>query len=490
MSMKLKVGLVGSSQLSFPGDKEGVFSSTSTRMSKMSLDWNFDLYVYPKQVVVADDAYEAVTALETEKVDFVLLQCTSFSAGFLAPVFARVKNARLGLWAIPEDYHWDSCRPLDFGCVPFNSLCSINMYSGIIGHYLNEFKVPIKWFFGDGEDPLFKERFRVTIFALRAIKYVCSSKVALIGGIAPGFDDLYDDERKLIRLFDGVRINRLHEYSELKSLAMKQDAKAVAAKVESLKKEANSINELAKDYLETNARFALAYDEFLTKFSYDAVAISCWPKFQEDFSYSICSVVGEINDKGVVAACEGDLTSAVSMLLLKYITDDITTLMDMSAMDRDDNTLLMWHCGPTSKRFCEKRGYSLSLNYSGMEHQAGETPVGTAVVRDMVFDPGRVTIARLAGEMDQMFLMDGAIIDHEKKSFLGSRGWLGELRLNREPISALDLLNTILVQRFQHHFPMVKGDYTREVSEAMAWLGLKPIQPVKYEDFMQNPSLW
>lgn len=487
MKSILKVGLVGSSQLSFPGDKQSVFSSTAAKVESLGKEWGFATYIYPQQVIVAEDANQAVRSLEAEKVDFILLQCTSFSAGFLAPIFARAKGAYLGLWAIPEDYHQDGCKPLEFGCVPFNSLCSINMYAGIIGHYLNEYKVPMKWFFGDGEDPLFVERFRITVRALQAIKSMRASKVALIGGIAPGFDDLYDDERKLIRLFDGMQINRLHEYGELKALALSQTGDAVAAKVEALKAEATHINQHAYQYLETNARFALAYNEFLAKYGYDSVAISCWPKFQDDFQYSICSVVGEINDKGVVAACEGDLTSAVSMLMLKYLSNDITTLLDLSAMDQQDNTLLMWHCGPTSKRFCEKCGYSLSLNYSGKAHIPGQEPVGTAVVRDMVFDPGRVTFARLTGEMDQMFLMDGAVIDHEKKSFFGSRGWVGDLRLNRQSISALDLLNTILVQRFQHHFPMVKGDYTKEVSELMAWMNLKPIQAVKYEDFMQNP---
>ena len=114
-----------------------------------------------------------------------------------------------------------------------------------------------------------------------------------------------------------IRVGRLglvnHEYGELKELALGQEEKAVAAKVETLKAEATHINQQAYPYLETNARFALAYDAFLAKYGYDSVAISCWPKFQDDFLYSICSVVGEINDKGVVAACEGDLTSAVSM---------------------------------------------------------------------------------------------------------------------------------------------------------------------------------
>ena len=228
MKKTLKVGLVGSSQLSFPGDKKNAFASTAAKVEAFSQGMGFRcLYLSRRQVIVADDAHQAVRTLEAEKVDFILLQCTSFSAGFLAPIFARAKGAYLGLWAIPEDYHQDSCKQLDFGCVPFNSLSSINMYAGIIGHYLNEYKVPLKWFYGDTEDPLFRDRFHITVRALQAIKSMRASKVALIGGIAPGFDDLYDDERKLIRLFDGLQINRLHEYGELKSLALNQNEKAV-----------------------------------------------------------------------------------------------------------------------------------------------------------------------------------------------------------------------------------------------------------------------
>ena len=63
---------------------------------------------------------------------------------------------------------------------------------------------------------------------------------------------------------------------------------------------------------------------------------------------------------------------AVSMLLLKYLSNDITTLMDLSAFDREDDTFLMWHCGPTAKRFCESCGYSLSLNSSGKAHIEGQ----------------------------------------------------------------------------------------------------------------------
>ena len=481
---KFKVGLVSTSQLSFPGDKRGAFARCAEQVGALAAAWDFALYVYGKEVIAAPDAYAAVAALEAEGVDFVLVQTTSFSAGALAPIFARTKNAFLGLWAIPE-----GARD---GAVPFNSFCGINMYAAIIGHYLDGYQVPLKWFYGDVSDPLFQERLAVTVRALRAVKRMRRSSVALIGGVAPGFDDLYDDERRLLRRFDGLRINRLHEYEEIKKLAESMDEAAVEARMaEETAWAKGFLHPTAREKLAVNARYALAYEKFVGERGYDALAVSCWPKFQDDYLYSVCAVVGELNDRGTVTACEGDLTSAVSMLLLKYIAGDDTMLMDLSAFDREDDTLLLWHCGPAGRRFCEKNGFSYGLNYSGTAHEPGEREVtGTGTVRDMVFDPGEITVARLTGESDRMFLMNARFIDRDKPSFHGSRGWAEDLRLNRRPISALDLVNTILVQRFQHHFPIVQGDYSREVLEAMAWLGLKGVEAVPYEDYMQNPLWW
>jgi len=493
--VRFKVALVGASQLSFPGDKVTAYGRSIEGLQKLAKAWDFDLYAYEKQVITEADALECKAVLEAEKVDFIMLQCTSFAAGLVVSTLARTNGARLGLWAIPE--------MRTSGIVSFNSLCGINMYSAIVAHYLKEYNITTKWYFGDVEDPIFQRRFQITVVALRAIKKMQHANVALIGGIAPGFNDLYDDERKLIRLFDGIRINRLHEYSELKELAHSIPQGEVDAKVTSLKAEANphndaigkQINEVdpTKDVrkmslLEVNARYALAYDKFIAKYGYDALAVSCWPKFQDDYLFSVCAVVGEINDKGTVCGCEGDLTSTISQLLLSYIADDITMLMDLSAIDTHDNSVMMWHCGPAAKRFCENKGYSYSLNYSGKDHEGRDLDhaVGTGITRDMVFDEGKYTIARLTGESNKMFLASGIMQDGSKDDYCGSRGWLGNLQLNRKDISALDFFNTIMVHGFQHHFPMVKGDYTEEVMEVMAWLDLEGLEAVPYENYLQR----
>lgn len=331
-------------------------------------------------------------------------------------------------------------------------------------------------------------RLQITVRALTAIKNLKCARIGLVGGVAPGFNDLYDDERNLNKRFEGIYFNRLHEYSELKDKALSYSIDEIKPIMDNMVACACGYSdEAAKNTLEVSARFYKAYKEFISENNYDAIAVSCWPKFQDDFKYSVCSVLGQLNDEGTVMACEGGVLSAVSMLALKYIADgEISTLMDLSAFDDEDETVLLWHCGPAAARYCSKNGYKLGCNYSGMAHEPNKgVTARCGVARDMVFDDNPITVMRLSGECDKLFHMGGEFMLPDKFSFHGSRGWCGNLTLNGEKIGAKDLLNTILVTRFQHHFPVVIGDYTDEIKEFAAWAGLTPIKKVPYADYLQ-----
>ena len=73
-----------------------------------------------------------------------------------------------------------------------------------------------------------------------------------------------------------------------------------------------------------------------------------------------------------------------------------------------------------------------------------------------------------------------------KDSFDGSRGWMSNFRLADEPSSLRDVVNTLMVQRFQHHYPVVAGDWHDELMECAAWLDVKPLERVPYKRYMQN----
>lgn len=91
------------------------------------------------------------------------------------------------------------------GPLPANSFCGININDSILREYLgrNNYKL----FYGETDYKWFINRFIITIKALQVIKNMQSTKMALIGGIADGFDNQYYDECKIYKWFK-VRILR------------------------------------------------------------------------------------------------------------------------------------------------------------------------------------------------------------------------------------------------------------------------------------------
>ena len=134
-----------------------------------------------------------------------------------------------------------------------------------------------KWFYGNYEDELFIERFKVTIKALIAIKKMKNARVALIGGIAPGFNGLYFDER-LAEKGIGVEIQRNHEFTEIRQRVLNYKAEDLSDILKIVSFGYKSINDKVKSKIESNARLYKAYSDFAKEYNCESLAISCWPK--------------------------------------------------------------------------------------------------------------------------------------------------------------------------------------------------------------------
>jgi L-fucose isomerase-like protein len=384
-------------------------------------------------------------------------------------------KAHIGLWAIPE--------PTSTGEVMLNSFCAVNMHASIITNYLKEYNIPYKWFFGWTDGERFLQRFKATVAALTAIKNMNGAKVALVGGVAPGFNDLYYDER-LAEKRIGVTIDRNVEYADAERLAHGYGKAEAAEALQFFTKGYREISEGSRPALEMQARFCRAYAEIAEKGGYDALAVSCWPKIQDNHGLVACSVLGKLNERGIPAACEGDAPGAVSQLFLKYVSGgSTTTLLDMAGFDEKDDTLNLWHCGPSALCLANECGACMrELTH----HTADDRIIHRPSYNDLVLKPGMATVMRFTGEWDSMFLLGGSFIDYEKDCFMGSSGWFGKLWFNGRPISALDMTNTILSRGFQHHYPLVYGDHLSACLEAAGWLGLKEMDTVPYAEYLQG----
>ncbi|MCL2479463.1 MAG: hypothetical protein FWF22_08170, partial [Treponema sp.] len=299
---EIKVCAVSTIQPSFWGStRQEFFKVHMPRLREFEKKLGFSLFWIEKPVVTQEEAAAAAAEAKARGADFLLVQATTFASGSVIIPFAQ-SEIPLGIWGIPEI--------TESGAIPYNSFCCINMYASIIKQYLGK-DIPYKWFFGNCDDELFLERFKITLGALRAMKKLSmGSRIALVGGIAPGFYNLAYDETKLMEKL-GVQIFN-HEFGEVKDLSLSYSESEAKKALDKFRSGCVSVaGDLANEGLLNMARVYMAMKEITEKNGYDAIAIGCWPRYRKELGVVVCAVIGRLLEDGILAACEGDIESAI-----------------------------------------------------------------------------------------------------------------------------------------------------------------------------------
>jgi L-fucose isomerase-like protein len=474
---RVRIGLAGAVHPNMPGDDAGLYAHVIERMTALAGTLGFDLSVHREPLRSEEDGQRARQFMDGERVDFTLLFNASLPYGRVILPLARVRS-RLGLWSVPE--------PTRDGVLQLNSFCGTNMLGSIVGNYLRHHRIKLKWFYGQPSSDLFLERFRVTLRALQALKRLAGARVAQIGGLADGFENLYLDERILEKRF-GTTVHALHTVEEIVARAERYSDRDTATEVENLRGEGRlDLKVLQPQHVERSARVFLALRDFAREHGYDALALSCWARFQQVYGVAVCAAMSRLNQLGIVTPCEGDVTSAVMMLAMNAMNGSRAALNDLVAFDEQDESLALWHCGVAPACWADGAGVTWE-NHFNIGRYAGEAWHGDGLVAGMTFRPGPVTVATLNDRLDDLFLLTGDVV--EKKAYAGSSGWVRNLRLNGQPVDVQTLLNTIVVRNVNHHYPAAQGDLTSELNELAAWTGISVLDPVPYRPYLQL-STW
>ena len=470
---KPKIGLVGLMARPFRGDKESYFAGDAQAIQDLSEALQFDLQIVPDGIYTMEDAHKAAKTLSGWGADYILVQSSSFAGGDFIRPFADTR-IRMGLWAVPEG------PPSSEGGLPLNSFTGLNMVNSILRRYLLDYPHPVKWFFGRPHDALFADRFRVTVAALRAVINLRGARIGLIGGVAPGFDNLIVDPRDYESKL-GVRVKSLELDAVLSKARQIGEGPAVQQKADSFLQGGVTLVEGMRPHLVELAKLQIAMEDLVSTHSFDAIALSCWPRFQAEPGVAVCSLVGQLNTLGTITACEGDIPSAAGMLALQYLTNgEIVTLMDLVSVDPSDESVLLWHCGPTSPELAGEGGVKMDSLWLFDDDQGGRA----GLHNDLVLKAGQVTVMGFTPNVDGLLVVSGEI-DPEKPSYKGSRGWMKALKVKETTVTVPELVETLVANGYQHHYPLAYGDLTAAAVEMATYLGVPVIEPEPYTDYLR-----
>ncbi len=473
---KLKVGYAGTALTSYYGEEYNQYERAITGLEALSKTWDFELVPIRHGLTDIEMTEQAARELAAEQVDFLLLQ--NATCGLGEQILSLSKAApRLGLWSTPD--------PKQEGEIQLHSLVSMNHYASILKRYLRDEAPPYKWFYGQVEDERFQKRLGVTIRALTAVKNMAQAKVGWIGGISPGFYNMMFDERKLYARM-GSRVIP-HELAEVVALAESYKEAEAMAIVGEMKAGASEI-QVADSAMLKGGRLYLALKELAERNGYSALAVECWPKFQSLYQVAPCMSYSWLgSEDGLAVSCEGDVLGALSMLLLNYLSGKhgSSTLLDMTAIDPDANTMLMWHCGVSPRHFANDDGIKW-VNHTTLGRKS-DTVYGVA--GDQVFAPQETTITYIGDDAERLLVLHSQVIERDVKGFDGTRGWFTQFHLNGEPIEIWDLINTLTVRGQEHHYAVGQGTMVDELMEIAAWLDMQLVEKVPYRDYLQREGV-
>lgn len=211
---------------------------------------------------------------------------------------------------------------------------------------------------------------------------------------------------------------------------------------------------------ENIVRLGVVIDDMIAEMGLGALSIRCWLELQQEFGISPCVLLGELNDRGVPAACELDTGSAVMMYALQLASGGTSACLDWNNnYDDEENKCILFHCGPVPRGMMTAKGEIT-------DHSILMTALG----------PGRAYGCN-AGRIAAMPFTFGGLLTKAGRIC----GYLGEGDFTSDPIPAeffgcagvaeiptlQDVLQTIGQQGHRHHVAVAPGQCAAPLREAM-----------------------
>jgi L-fucose isomerase-like protein len=129
----------------------------------------------------------------------------------------------------------------------------------------------------------------------------------------------------------------------------------------------------------------------------DAVTVRCFDLLG-DPGTSGCLALASMNDDGIVAGCEGDVPSALAMLLVRALFGQPSWMANPAAVDVRANRLVLAHCTVAPSMV---DGFALDTHFES----------GRGVGISGTFAEQPVTLLRLGGrELDEWWIAEGDIV--------------------------------------------------------------------------------
>lgn len=292
----------------------------------------------------------------------------------------------------------------------------------------------------------------------RVVKNCRKFTIGAIGARTTAFKTVRYDELALQKFGVTTEVLDLSEIiSRTRSYDIKKDAYRIKAE------KLNSLTDLSlvPDESKINMiKLGLVLDEVAEEYQMDALAVRCWIELEKELKVAPCSLLGELNDRGIAAACELDVANALSMHALKAASRRPATVLDWNNnWEGDEDKCVLFHCGPVPPSLMQEKGHVI-------DHPMFKKSLGAGCgwgPNQGRIKPMPITFASAKTEDGKIWIYGGEgriTEDVIPTEFFGCAG-VAEIKNLEEK------LNIIGRTGYRHHVSMSPGHYYAALKEGL-----------------------
>lgn len=292
----------------------------------------------------------------------------------------------------------------------------------------------------------------------RVVRGMKQFNIGAIGARTTAFKTVRVDEIALAN----KRINI--EDIDLSSVFMRMDElrddDEIVIKKKEILNEVADFSKYSDHKMVTIAKLAVVIDLFIEELDLNAIAIRCWDELQKRYKIAPCVILSELNERGIVASCELDISNAVMMKALYHAANYPVMLLDVNNNYQSDSSkCILFHCGPVPCSLLEEKRGEIQEHLMFKKTYGDESGVGLNVGH---IATNEVTIGSMKTENGKVcsFVFNGQLTDDQiEKGFFGCGKVLQKQNMQ-------EILKYMALNGYRHHVAITKGNYADAIKEA------------------------
>jgi L-fucose isomerase-like protein len=383
-----------------------------------------------------DSLQSALQILVSNPPDLLLIFQATFADSSMVMSLAKVLDAPIFLWAVPEEHLGGRLR--------LNSFCGINL----AGHALTRAHRKYGYAYAAPGDPQAMQKLLTLARAGYVRNLMRRTRLGRVGENPAGFETCLLNPQRIRRVF-GTEVMQFDLAEEFFPLTRQVGREAIDALYGELGRKVVGLDAL--DPVATHGALSvyIALDQLAQKHQLGGFAVRCWPEFFTELGCAACGAMSMMSDEGVPCSCEADVNGTLTQMILQAFSGEAAFGSDMVSLDESLDALVLWHCGLAPLSMADPDGEKGVTIHSNRK---------LPMLFDFALKPGVVTIARLTESSGDYRLVVGrAEMLRAPKHFSGTSGLLHFDRPARQVMD--DILNNGL----EHHISLTYGDYVNEL---------------------------